>query len=538
MRAVRRWLGTRTLRGRLIAGLLALLFLACATVGAVTYAHLRGVLVTQLDDQLRTAGQRYAGCLHPGNGSAPGSGGTPAASGTAGSTGAPGSSDPADSQTSAGADPADCAQRQAPATLSAMITGGAVTNQHLAAGDGMCNLTGADRAELLRLRPNAPTTVTLSPYGQYRVLATTSGDGRLISGLPLAPVDSTLRQVAVAEIAVFGAALLLAGILGAVWVRLSLRPLLRVAATATTVTRLPLASGEVSMPAPVPDANPRTEVGQVGSAFNLMLGHVHAALARRAASEARLRRFAADASHELRTPLAAIRGYAELARRYDGEVPAEVAHALSRVEAESARMSLLVDELLLLAQLDAGRPLATEPVDLTRLAIDVASDARVAAPDHQWLLDLPEEPVIVSGDEHRLHQVLANLLSNAARHTPPATSVTLALAPPAVTPPPGTTAPADPTAPADSTESGALAEAESGSVRLTVTDDGPGIPAELQSEVFERFVRGSASRSPAAGSSGLGLAIVQAVAAAHGGRADVSSRPGRTVFTVTLPRTT
>ncbi len=151
-------------------------------------------------------------------------------------------------------------------------------------------------------------------------------------------------------------------------------------------------------------------------------------LARRAASETRLRRFAADASHELRTPLAAIRGYAEFARRHPGPVPQEIAHALSRVESESARMSVLVDELLLLAQLDAGRPLAKEPVDLTRLAIDATSDARAASGDHRWVLELPDEPVGVEGDEHRLHQVLANLMSNAAKHTPPGTTVTVAVA--------------------------------------------------------------------------------------------------------------
>ena len=199
------------------------------------------------------------------------------------------------------------------------------------------------------------------------------------------------------------------------------------------------------MPERVPDADPRTEVGQVGTAFNRMLGHVERALARRAASEARLRRFAADASHELRTPLAAIRGYAELARRNPGPVPDEVAHALSRVESEAGRMSVLVDELLLLAQLDAGRPLASEPVDLTLLTIDAASDARVAAPHHRWVLELPDEPVSVRGDEHRLRQVLANLLSNAARHTPRGTTVTIALRPaPADGPGPGGTPPGPP----------------------------------------------------------------------------------------------
>jgi two-component system, OmpR family, sensor kinase len=239
-----------------------------------------------------------------------------------------------------------------------------------------------------------------------------------------------------------------------------------------------------------------------------MLGHVEAALRRRAASEARLRRFAADASHELRTPLAAIRGYAELARRHPGPVPADIAHALGRVESESARMSVLVDELLLLAQLDAGRPLASEPVDLTRLAIDAASDARAATPDHRWQLELPDEPVLVRGDEHRLRQVLANLLGNAGRHTPAGTTVTVTLTQP------------DPAA---------------ATVVLSVTDDGPGIPADLQPGLFERFVRGDASRSHATGGTGLGLAIVDAVTAAHGGSVGVTSRPGQTRFVITLP---
>ena len=206
--------------------------------------------------------------------------------------------------------------------------------------------------------------------------------------------SDTLQQVELAEIAVFSAALLLTGLIGTGWVRLSLRPLRRVTATAAEVTELPLASGEVALPHRVPDADPRTEVGQLGAAFNRMLGHVESALARRHASEARLRSFAADASHELRTPLAAIRGYAELARRHRGAgCPTRWRTRWSRVESESARMSGLVDDLLLLARLDAGRPLAAEPVDLTRLAIDATSDARAAGPGHRWLLELPDEPV-------------------------------------------------------------------------------------------------------------------------------------------------
>jgi two-component system OmpR family sensor kinase len=170
-------------------------------------------------------------------------------------------------------------------------------------------------------------------------------------------------------------------------------------------------------------------------------------------------------------------------------------------------MSVLVDELLLLAQLDAGRPLASEPVDLTRLAIDAASDARAATPDHRWRLELPDEPVMVRGDEHRLRQVLANLMSNAGSHTPPGTTVTVALTGPG----------------------------RDAGVVLSVTDDGPGIPPDLQPGLFERFVRGDSSRSHAAGSTGLGLAIVDAVTAAHGGTVGVTSRPGRTSFVITLP---
>jgi two-component system OmpR family sensor kinase len=490
-----RWLARRTLRGRLVAGLLATLALACAVVGVLTYAHLHAVLVGQLDGQLTQANQRYAHCMdHPPPGPPGGPGG-----------GLPGG-------------PVNCAQQQNAGTFSAQgittvsspsVTGN-IARPYLAAHDQLCRLTSADRAELAMLPVDgAPRTMTLSAYGPYRLVASRMDGQTFVTGLPLSNVNQTLGQVAIAEIAVFSLAVVVTGLIGTAWVRVSLRPLRRVAATATRVTELPLASGTVALPERVPDANPATEVGQVGAAFNHMLGHVEAALARRAASEDRLRRFAADASHELRTPLAAIRGYAELARRHPGPVPPEVAHALGRVESQAARMSVLVDELLLLAQLDAGRPLARAPVDLTRLAIDATSDARAAAPDHGWRLELPGEPVMISGDEHRMHQVLANLLSNAGRHTPAGTTVTVGLA---AVPGPGSP------------------------VAVTVTDDGPGIPADLVPTLFERFVRGDSSRSRAAGSTGLGLAIVDAVTAAHHGQVSVTSAPGRTCFTITLPR--
>jgi two-component system, OmpR family, sensor kinase len=493
-----RWLAGRTLRGRLIAGLLALLAMACAVVGLVSYLSLHSFLLGQLDHQLSTASARYVGCL---NGPPPhGDNGDHDNSGPLG-------------------DPAVCGQQQAAQTFSAQIMNGQVQNQRLA--DGECKLSPADTVTLTSMPANGtPSTHELSYLGTYRLVAVPGQDDTVVvSGLPLASVSSTLRQVELTEAAVFAAALLLTGIIGTGWVRLSLRPLRRVAATATRVTQLPLSTGEVVLPERVPDADPRTEVGQVGTAFNRMLGHVERALARRAASETRLRRFAADASHELRTPLAAIRGYAELARRNPGPVPDEVAHALSRVESEAERMSVLVDELLLLAQLDAGRPLASEPVDLTLLTIDAASDARVAAPDHRWVLELPDQPVSVRGDEHRLRQVLANLLSNAARHTPRGTTVTIALHPAHGEEPATASGPPGPP----------------GLVELSVTDDGPGIPAELQPALFERFVRADTARSRSAGSTGLGLAIVEAVVAAHGGQVTVTSRPGRTSFVITLP---
>jgi two-component system OmpR family sensor kinase len=491
---VSRWLAGRTLRGRLVAGLLATLVLACAGIGAVTYAHLHAVLVSGMEQQLSQASMRYARCMHPPPG--------------------PPGGDRDRYNRPPTASPELCAQQQNAGTFSAVSLAATAGNPYrtvskpfLASKYTYCELSAADRRALGQLPVNGgPQTVTLSAHGSYLMAATGSGSDVFVSGLPLAPVNSTLRQVAIAEAVIFAIALLFTGLIGTAWVRVSLRPLRRVAATARRVTELPLGSGEVALPERVPDANPATEVGQLGAAFNRMLGHVEAALARREASESRLRRFAADASHELRTPLAAIRGYAELARHHPGPVPPDLAHALSRVESESARMSVLVDELLLLAQLDAGRPLASEPVDLTRLAIDVTSDAQAAAPEHRWRLQLPDEPVGVRGDGHRLHQVLANLLSNAARHTPAGTTVTVALA------------------------------VGRDAVAVSVTDDGPGIPPALRAAMFERFVRGDSARSRAAGSTGLGLAIVDAVTAAHHGQVTATSRPGETRFTIALPR--
>ncbi|MFC0597974.1 sensor histidine kinase [Streptomyces palmae] len=467
----------RTLRARITAGLVVLLALACLAVGVTTSLALRGFLVGRLDQQLTAAGGRFATSLEHGE--------------------------------RPDADNAPDTRGQAEGTLGVRLppAGSARAAVVREGGDTPVRLTPSDRRALAEVPPDARgRSLRLSALGDYRVVAT-RGDDRdtLITGLPLHPVEDTVHRLELVEVLVFGSALLVTGVAGALWVRLSLRPLRRVAGTATEVTGLPLSSGEVAMPDPVPDADPRTEVGQVAAALNRMLGHVGDALARRHASEERLRRFAADASHELRTPVATVRAHSELALRHTEGLPEEVRHALLRIQSESRRMSVLVDDLLLLARLDAGRPLAREPVDLTRLALDAVDDARVAGPDHHWRLDLPAEPVTVTGDEHRLHQVIANLLANARIHTPPGTDVTLRLA-----------------RFADRTE-------------LSVTDSGPGIAPALQEEVFQRFSRADTGRSRAVGGTGLGLAIVAAVIAAHGGETEVSSRPGRTEFLVRLP---
>ncbi|MFE1330993.1 sensor histidine kinase [Streptomyces microflavus] len=398
-------------------------------------------------------------------------------------------------------------------------------------------LTGQQRRALEAEAPETgggTRSVELPGLGGYRVEAATTAEGRtVLVGIPTAEVSGALNTLILVEVCVTAAGLIAASLAGTVLVGVAMRPLRRVAATATRVAELPLHSGEVALLERVPDAeaDPRTEVGQVGAALNRMLGHVGSALAVRQESEMRVRQFVADASHELRTPLASIRGYAELTRRVTGREPSDsgsvTRHALGRIESEADRMTGLVEDLLLLARLDAGRPLSYESTDLLPLVVDAVSDARVADASaeagalHQWRLDLPDEPagpVTVRADPARLQQVLVNLLANARTHTPPGTTVTVSVRPSVRADEP---------------------------VTLEVRDDGPGIPAELLPHVFERFARGDASRSrgdatdkatgTTTGSTGLGLAIVQAVVSAHGGCVRVDSAPGRTVFAVELP---
>jgi two-component system OmpR family sensor kinase len=351
--------------------------------------------------------------------------------------------------------------------------------------------------------------VHLPGLGDYRAAAMVTADGaHVVTALPTQAVTNTVTGYVAVEVVVAALALLVAGTVGLVLVRRELRPLDRVAATARRVARLPLDRGEVVIAERVPaaDTDPSTEVGQVGAALNTMLGHVESALTARHESEVQVRQFVADASHELRTPLASIRGYAELVRRLPEELPPGALQAMARVESESERMTALVEDMLLLARLDAGRPLASEPLDVSVLAIDAVTDAHAAGPDHRWALDLPDDDeLLVLGDDHRLRQVLANLLSNARVHTPAGTTVTV------------------------------RARRVRGDVVVHVCDDGPGIPPELRDRLFQRFTRGDASRARTSGSTGLGLSIVHAVVTAHGGSITVSSSPAGSTFTVVVP---
>jgi two-component system OmpR family sensor kinase len=474
-----------SLRRRLVLSIIALLALGAITIGLVSAFTLQGILMGRLDNQLVSASRRSQDFTQQNPGFTDNSSGQP--------------------NTNPGG-PA-----QGPDTVIVRIVGGAVaTARYYDAAGALHHLTKAQDAIVLALPTDGnPQTVNLGgSLGSYRMVVASTPDGDLIAnGLPLTDVNTTVYQLLGIIGGITIIVLVIAFWVGRWVVRIALNPLERVVATATHVSELPLDRGEVALGVRVPetDADPRTEVGQVGAAINRMLGHVASALTSRQASENKVRQFVADASHELRTPLASIRGYAELTRRGDYELPPDVVRSLGRVESEAVRMTSLVEDLLLLARLDEGRDLERRPIDLSTVLVDVVSDAHAAGPDHVWSLEIPDDPVTIDGDRARLHQVFANLLANARVHTPAGSAVTVALT------------------------------AEEGRAVVTVTDDGPGIPEALQPVLFERFARGDSSRSRAAGSTGLGLAIVSAVVEGHRGTVSVTSSPGTTVFRVELP---
>mgnify|MGYP001018803147 CR=1 FL=1 len=393
--------------------------------------------------------------------------------------------------------------------------------------DGAYQALSADEvAALLALEPTGrPVTVAIDSLGDYRVMVTkdeATGD-IVVTGLSMRPSNNLVRTQLLIEVVIAVVGAVVAALLGRSVVRSVTAPLERVAVTAQRVASQPLARGEVSIDERVSEADLASsqEVGQVGGALNTLLDHVDDALTARQRSETQVRQFVADASHELRTPLASIRGYTELIRREgaDAALPEEAVHALERVHSESVRMTGLVEDLLLLARLDAGRELRRDEVDLLALLLDTVSDARAAGPGHEWVLDLsaleagavhegaeePEdaEPPVVTGDEARLRQVVVNLLANARVHTPAGCRVVTRIR----------REPGVDRAPATG----------EGSWVISVSDDGPGIDPAVRERLFERFARADASRERRTGSTGLGMSIALAIVRSHGGTLTVDS---------------
>ena len=333
--------------------------------------------------------------------------------------------------------------------------------------------------------------------GDYRVVPVRGDTFFAIAGLPVSEVRSTIAATLTTIALVTAGGLLLLAAAIALVIRAGLAPLRAVADTATRVAALPLSQGAVSITERVPDdeTDEHTEIGRVGHALNTLLDHVGESLDARQRNEERMRRFVADASHELRTPLASIRGYSELSLR-DSTLSDTTESSLERIQAQSIRMTALVEDLLLLARLDEGQELVYGTVDLSRLAIEAIADATPAGPDHGWELDLDEEPVVITGDAARLHQVVGNLLANARTHTPAGTNVTLSVV------------------------------REGTDAVLRVHDDGPGIDPAIADELFERFSRADRSRARKTGGTGLGLSIAQAIVTAHGGSISVREHPG------------
>ena len=478
----RNWLNPSTwhLRTRLVLVAMALLVAICGAVGVVSYASMDMYFNKQLDKQLEQASSRANDFGRP----------------------------PSNFPSSGRPDPLE-ARGQGAGTLNARIDGSSVINSGLLNANGRrVALSTEDKQVLLSLpRDNRPVDRSLS-NGDYRLVAveTTYGDV-IVTGLPLADKQNAEASLVWTMVFVSLGGLVLIGLAGTVIIRRTMRPLEQLSEVATKVSRLPLDAGEVALAVRVPPSasHPGTEVGSVGHALNQMLNNVSRALEARQESETKVRQFVADASHELRTPLTAIRGYTELLRMTENFTD-DGRKSLARVQSQSERMTTLVEDLLLLARLDEGQPLKVTDVDLTQLVIETVSDEKVMAPDHIWKLQLPDEPITVRGDATQLHQVLANLLSNARKHTDPGTTVVT-----------GVTLSAD------------------GSAVVTVTDNGPGIPLGFQGRIFSRFARADAARSGSEGTSGLGLSIVESIVQAHGGSVEVTSQPGRTEFTLRLP---
>jgi len=471
---------TLSLRGRLLIGVISLVAVGLLVSDIATYLTLQSSLVTRIDEQLvkgstvnaaRTALANYPVC----RGRGPGAG----------------------SSFDAG-------------TITMLIdTDGKVL---AACGVQAFGAPASTASPVLpKSLPNAGPDTPAQPFtvagtggvSQYRMTDWPEGSfgGKfVVFAVPLTGVQSTLSQLLVLEVligvSVLGATALLAFLI----IRIGLRPLQKMGAVAQDI-----AAGDLTRR--VEPSTPKTEIGRLGLALNGMLSQIEAAFEERTESNTRLRRFIADASHELRTPLTSIRGYSELLRRGASKSPTDAELARRRIEEESVRMSVLVDDMLLIARLDQGRPLEKEPVDLQAIARDAAADARAVAPQRQITLTAPGQ-VVVDGDDTRLRQVLGNLVRNAIVHTPSQTAIEIAV----------TTV--------------------DGVGRMSVADHGPGLQMDELDRIFEPFYRADPSRSRDSGGAGLGLSIVSAVVSAHGGHVTVSETSGGgATFEVELPLT-
>lgn len=534
----------RSLRTRLVVGVLGLVLVMAAVMSAFSTVSLRHTLMARTDSQLMAAAQRAADKRHdltqearkasdeaaqegadkPGD-QPDGAGGADGADGGPGKEGVPPGLDAAGQST--GTLTLITTQTSSSDTASSETAAYIDKNGHYA------SISKEDcRLLLSQATEDHPVTVHLHHLGSYRVVATRdeASGSTVITGLSLEGDKGLIRTQLLIELTVALLGALVVALAGRTMVRSSLAPLERVARTAQRVASQPLERGEVSIEDRVEkaDLDSSAEVGQVGGALNTLLGHVESALGARQRSETQVRQFVADASHELRTPLASIRGYTELIRREgaDADLPEEATYALERVHSESVRMTALVEDLLLLARLDAGRELRREEVDLVGLLVDTVADARAAGPDHDWQLDLavleppadatpqeaedflPEPPLVI-GDEARLRQVIVNLLANARVHTPAGSHVTTTLA------------------------------REGDTLIVRIHDDGPGIAPDVRDRLFERFARGDSSRERRTGSTGLGMSIALAIVQSHGGSIDVASSTAPedhgTTFSVRLP---